>query len=147
MIAAGEADGKVTTAFVTSMDQPLGRAAGNWLEVAESIWTLAGDGPPDLEELSVKLAAQMLVQAHKGGPEEARFASLEQAETAARAQLHNGEALAAFRSMVEVQGGRCGAESRFHGLWAVPRLLSLLLTQRSIDRCVSPQRGGCRRDG
>lgn len=102
MIAAGEGDGKVTTAFVTSMDQPLGRAVGNWLEVAESIRTLSGDGPTDLEDLSVTLAAQMLVQAH-GGKEQ--FKTLSQAEEVARAQLRNGQALSSFRKMVVAQGG------------------------------------------
>ena len=102
MIAAGERDGKATTAFVTAMDQPLGRAVGNWLEVAESIRTLRGEGPKDLEDLCVELAAQMLVQAHgasRGCGTRAEAAKL------ARGQLHNGEALKAFRKMVVAQGG------------------------------------------
>ena len=102
MIAAGERDGKETSAFVTSMDQPLGNAIGNWLEVAESIRTLRGEGPPDLEELSVQLAAQMLVQAvgKAGG-----CGTREEAVAKARGQLHNGEALACFRKMIAAQGG------------------------------------------
>ena len=102
MIAAGERDGKPTTAFVTSMEQPLGCAVGNWLEIAESIRTLQGHGPADLEELSVQLAAQMLVQSHgaaKGCGTRAEAAAV------ARAQLHNGKALASFRAMVVAQGG------------------------------------------
>ena len=103
MIAAGERDGKSTTAFVTAMDQPLGCCVGNWVEVAEAIRTLRGQGPEDLESLSVQLAAQMLVQAH--GPTDKRFATREAAAQVARAQLHNGEAIAAFRRMVVAQGG------------------------------------------
>mmetsp|Transcript_7403 Transcript_7403/g.20233 ORF Transcript_7403/g.20233 Transcript_7403/m.20233 type:complete len:562 (+) Transcript_7403:204-1889(+) len=104
MIAAGERDGKATTAFVTSMEQPLGCAVGNWLEVAEAIRTLRGQGPPDLEELSVQLAAQMLVQAH-GAKDPAAYGSRAAAAERARAQLRNGKALAAFRAMVVAQGG------------------------------------------
>eukprot|EP00928_Gymnodinium_smaydae_P053837 TRINITY_DN37744_c0_g1_i1.p1 TRINITY_DN37744_c0_g1~~TRINITY_DN37744_c0_g1_i1.p1 ORF type:complete len:561 (-),score=79.08 TRINITY_DN37744_c0_g1_i1:136-1818(-) len=102
MIAAGERDGKATSAFVTSMDQPLGNAVGNWLEVAEAIRTLRGEGPKDLEELSVQLAGQMLVQAigAKGG-----CGTQSEAVAKARAQLRNGEALATFRKMVVGQGG------------------------------------------
>ena len=47
--------------------QPLGTAVGNWLEVAEAVITLRGEGPKDLEDLSVVLAGQMLLQAHAGG--------------------------------------------------------------------------------
>jgi len=99
MIATGEADGKCTTAFVTSMDQPLGRAIGNWLEVAESILTLRGEGPKDLEDLSVSLAAQMLVQAHGSGKgkESRGFHCRVDAEGRVRETMRNGEALAAFR--------------------------------------------------
>ena len=101
MIAAGERDGKETSAFVTAMDQPLGNAIGNWLEVAEAIRTLRGEGPPDLEDLSVHLAGQMLVQSlgAAGG-----CATLADAVAAARQQLRNGEAHAAFRRMAVAQG-------------------------------------------
>lgn len=112
MIAAGEGDGKPTTAFVTAMDQPLGRAIGNWLEVVESIRTLSGQGPEDLTDLSVALAGQMLVQANPGGGKggafkkgEGRFSTLAAAKEQARAQIENGEALAAFRALVQAQGG------------------------------------------
>ena len=110
MIATGEADGKCTTAFVTSMDQPLGRAIGNWLEVAESILTLRGEGPKDLEDLSVSLAAQMLVQAHGSGKgkESRGFHCRVDAEGRVRETMRNGEALAAFRRMCAAQGGDVG---------------------------------------
>ncbi|MDG1833158.1 MAG: thymidine phosphorylase [Verrucomicrobiota bacterium] len=51
--------GVQTTALLTDMDTPIGRAAGNWLEVKESIACLEGDGPADLEELVIACAAQL----------------------------------------------------------------------------------------
>ena len=88
------------------MEQPLGCAVGNWLEVAECVRTLRGDGPADLTELSVALAAQMLVQAL--GSTHPELSTRDKAAAAARAQLGNGKALAAFRKMVGAQGGDVG---------------------------------------
>lgn len=116
MIAAGEGDGKHTTAYITSMDQPLGRAVGNWLEVAESLRILGGHSlDTDLAELSITLAAQMLMQCKFSGPTEGggspakkakgEYSTLAMAKEKAKAQLTNGQALARFRSMVESQGG------------------------------------------
>ena len=98
MLAAGERAGKQTTAFVTSMDEPIGRAVGNWLEVAECIDTLQGEGPADLEELVVVQSGQMLLQAGVVG---SRAEGVERC----RAALRDGSALAKFRQMVEGQGG------------------------------------------
>ena len=55
--------GKKVAALITDMDQPLGRTAGNALEVAECVETLKGRGPNDLESLSIELAAWMLLLA------------------------------------------------------------------------------------
>ena len=63
LVAIGSAAGVRTEALITRMDAPLGRAVGNAIEVIESIETLKGRGPADLEELSVLLAARMLVVA------------------------------------------------------------------------------------
>ena len=60
MVALGEEHGVRTTALLTAMDAPLGRAVGNAVEVAESVSALEGNGPPDLMEVTLALARQML---------------------------------------------------------------------------------------
>ncbi len=67
MVATAEAAGTRTVALLTDMGQPLGRAAGNWIEIAECIELLRGHGPTeseDLRELSLDLAGWMI---HLGG--------------------------------------------------------------------------------
>src|SRR3984957_19940547 len=65
MVALGNECGVNTRALITNMDAPLGRSAGNWLEVKESVHCLDGYGPPDLLELVVDFAAHLLVQTDK----------------------------------------------------------------------------------
>ncbi|HJR26659.1 MAG TPA: thymidine phosphorylase, partial [Acidimicrobiales bacterium] len=60
MVGLGRVHGVRTTALLTQMDVPLGRTAGNALEVAEAVATLAGGGPPDLVEVTIALAREML---------------------------------------------------------------------------------------
>src|SRR5699024_9160275 len=60
MVGLGEAAGVRAVALVTAMDRPLGRAAGNAVEVAESVEVLAGGGPADVVELTLALAREML---------------------------------------------------------------------------------------
>ena len=73
MVALGNECGVNTRAVITSMDAPLGRAAGNWLEVKEAVHCLDGLGPPDLQELVIDFAAHLLVQTDKAlGMEDAR---------------------------------------------------------------------------
>src|SRR4051812_12280650 len=62
MVELGNECGVNTRALLTNMDRPLGRAAGNWLEVKESVQCLEGLGPPDLRELVLGFAAHLLVQ-------------------------------------------------------------------------------------
>jgi thymidine phosphorylase len=61
LVAIGEAAGVRTEALLTNMDAPLGRAVGNALEIIECVETLKGNGPKDVEALSVELAARMLI--------------------------------------------------------------------------------------
>lgn len=98
MVRAGEARGLATTAVLSAMDQPLGRAIGHSLEVREAVACLAGDGPPELRELVVRLAAEMAVA---GGVADA----LEAGGAMAEAALDGGGALERFARMVVAQGG------------------------------------------
>jgi pyrimidine-nucleoside phosphorylase len=97
MITLGERHGCRTIALLTDMDAPLGLACGNALEIEESLKVLRGEGPEDLREVTLALAAEMLAVA---GHDDAR----EQAEHA----LASGAALAKFREIVQAQGGHPG---------------------------------------
>ena len=101
MVSLGEARGVRTVALLSAMDRPLGRAIGNALETREAIACLAGEGPPDLRELTLDLAAEMALL---GGVREARS---EAREDAGRA-LDDGRALERFTRMVRTQGGDTG---------------------------------------
>jgi pyrimidine-nucleoside phosphorylase/thymidine phosphorylase len=90
--------GKQLVALITRMDQPLGRAVGNALEVAECLECLRGEGPADLVDLSIELSAEMVVM---GG----RADSLEEARAICRRTDDDGSALERFGRMVEAQGG------------------------------------------
>ncbi len=98
MVAIGKAFGKQVTAFITDMNQPLGFAVGNRLEVKEAVETLAGHGPKDLETLCLEIGSQMVFDAGK-------VASVAAARTLLKANLHNGKALAKFQEFIHAQGG------------------------------------------
>ena len=98
LVAIGEASGLRMRAVLTAMDTPRGRAVGNALEIAECIATLRGEGPKDLEVVSIELAARMVEAA---GLE----TSLEASRGRGRAALKSGDGLEKLREIVEVQGG------------------------------------------
>lgn len=97
MVAIGTNAGKQTVAQLTSMDEPLGFAIGNNLEVKEAIDALHGNGPDDLRIVCDTLAAHM-ISLGKEIP-------LEQAEAEAKSAIESGRAWEVFLSMVEQQGG------------------------------------------
>jgi pyrimidine-nucleoside phosphorylase len=101
MVATAEAAGTRTVALLTDMGQPLGRAAGNWIELVESVELLRGKRPAwseDLRELSLILAGWMIHLGGQAGSPQAGYALAE-------AALTDGAALAAFMKMVDAQGG------------------------------------------
>lgn len=89
---------KNAVTLLTNMDQPLGDTVGHTLEIIESIETLKGNGPKDLTEISLALAAHMI---HIGGVEP----SYPKALKAAKATLKSGKALKVFAELIEHQGG------------------------------------------
>ncbi len=91
MVALGHDSGVNTVALLTDMSTPLGRSAGNALEVAESLEVLAGGGPPDVVELTLALATEMLALAG---------VDADPAE-----HLANGRAMDSWRAMIAAQGG------------------------------------------
>ncbi|MEU2347395.1 thymidine phosphorylase [Modestobacter sp. NPDC049651] len=92
MVGLGEAAGVRTVALVTAMDRPLGRTAGNAVEVAESVEVLAGGGPADVVELTLALAREMLAGAGR--------ADVDPADA-----LADGRAMDVWRAMISAQGG------------------------------------------
>ena len=98
MVEIGRGMGKKVAALITDMDQPLGHAVGNALEVVECVETLKGRGPNDLESLSLELAARML---QLGGV----TTQLEAARARVRDALASGAGLRKLREIVELQGG------------------------------------------
>jgi pyrimidine-nucleoside phosphorylase len=101
MVETGQRLGKRIVALITDMDQPLGRAVGNALEVVECIDILAGKGPDDLRELCLVLSAWMLLLGR-------RVESLDQGRELAERMIASGKAREKFREMIRLQGGNPG---------------------------------------
>ena len=98
MVKIGNNAGRNTIAVVSDMDQPLGRAVGNALEVKEAIDTLKGQGPEDFTELCITLGALMLIT---GGMAK----DVETAESMLKAVIEDGSALNKLAEFVKAQGG------------------------------------------
>ncbi|MBP8819722.1 MAG: pyrimidine-nucleoside phosphorylase [Syntrophomonadaceae bacterium] len=109
MVEIGRGAGRQVVAVITDMNQPLGQTVGNSLEVQEAIDTLRGEGPADLEELSIVLAAHMLVL---GG----MYSDSDSAINGTREMLDSGQALNKFRQMIIAQGGILDFDQPDYGL-------------------------------
>ncbi len=97
MVSIGENVGRKTIALITDMDRPLGYAIGNSLEIKEVCKTLKGEGPKDLTEICIDLAADMLFLANK--------APYEECKRLAKEQIDNGEAFDKLLQIIKAQGG------------------------------------------
>ena len=104
MVEIGEGVGRRTVALLSDMNQPLGCAVGNALEVAESIDCLHGGGPRDLREHCLTVAGYMLCLARRQDPAIALPACVEEAAE----KLGSGAAFEKFRALVAAQGGDVG---------------------------------------
>src|SRR5437660_6819357 len=98
MCETGRRMGKKMAALITDMDQPLGQFVGNALEVVEVLDVLRGEGPEDLRDLCLELAAWMFLL---GGS----VSSVEEGKKLSEKLIRSGEALEKFRKMVALQGG------------------------------------------
>lgn len=125
LLRVGRRLNRRTAALITDMEQPLGRAVGNAVEVRESIDILKGGGPADVRHLTIELTAWM-------GLLSGVFKDLDAARTELARLLDNGGALAVFRKLVAEQGG-------------VPRVCDApdeILPQPKIRRDVPAETGG-----
>jgi len=125
MVKIGRAHGKKTMAVISDMNQPLGCAIGNALEVKEAIEVLRGNGPEDISELSAALAGMMAYLGEKAATPEEGIAM-------AKKKIADGSALQKFRDMVESQGGD-------------PRIIedTALLPQAEAELSFLADRDGC----
>ncbi len=98
MVKIGNNAGRKVTAILTDMDEPLGLAVGNQLEVIEAINTLKGNGPKDLTELCIEIGAYLVVDAQKAD-------TFAEARALLKKQIENGEAFNKLCEMVKAQGG------------------------------------------
>jgi pyrimidine-nucleoside phosphorylase len=98
MVDIGRDAGRQTVAIISDMNQPLGYAVGNALELKEALATMQGQGPHDLWLHCLRVASYMLLLSGKAD-------SLEEAEMMATAVRDDDRALAKFRAMVQAQGG------------------------------------------
>jgi pyrimidine-nucleoside phosphorylase len=106
MVAIGRRMDKKVRALITNMDQPLGFAVGNALEIMEASQTLQNAGPEDLTKLSIELAAHMI---HLGK----KAATLEEARRMAEQHLVDGSGYKKFKQVVAAQGGNAQALDKF----------------------------------
>jgi pyrimidine-nucleoside phosphorylase len=130
MVALGNQCGTNTRAILTDMNTPLGRAAGNWLEVKESVDCLEGRGPADLMELVIDSAAHLLVQTRKSK-------SLAVARKLAEACLNSGEPRAKWDEMLVAQGADLKAFNRKLALDSTAKIVVELKSDKAgyVSKC------------
>src|SRR6266699_882223 len=123
MVDIGRLAGLHTVAAITAMNQPLGRAIGNALEMAEAIAILHGNGPHDVSELCYHEAAELLVMTGRVG-------SLPEAEKSVEQAIRSGAAVAKLAEVIAAQGGDARQIEQPDLLPSAP-VRSMLAAQRS----------------
>ena len=118
MVGIGASFGKDVVALLTDMDQPLGEAVGNALEVIESAEILKGRGPSDVRELTLALGAEMLVLGHVA-------TTIDEARAQLEAAIADGRAFAKFEEIAAAQGGDARALSDYTRLPTAKRLVEV----------------------
>jgi pyrimidine-nucleoside phosphorylase len=131
MLALGRDAAREVVCLLTDMDQPLGRAVGNALEVREALATIRGEGPADFAELALTAAARLLALSDLG---------IDEAEGRRRADraVADGSAAAAYERWVRAQGG----DPREHALPAAPVVRSVAAPADGVVRSLGAVRVG-----
>ncbi|HJW50101.1 MAG TPA: hypothetical protein VJ726_11855, partial [Candidatus Limnocylindria bacterium] len=127
--------GMAVTCELTDMEQPLGRAVGNSLEVAEAIETLKGRGPADLVRLVRLAGAEMLLRGRKVRDTKRALATIDRA-------LADGSGLAKLRELVAAQGGDAQAVDDPGRLPRAPRVERLLAPRTAFVSAIAADRIG-----
>ncbi len=141
MVALGNQCGVNTRALLTSMDSPLGQAAGNWLEIKESVRCLQGHGPEDLRDLVLACAAHLLVQTGKAD-------SIPAARGLAEDCFASGKPLQKWNEMLAAQGADLSTFGRKLALdHTAPVILEVKAPSSGfVTRCDARIIGECIRD-
>ena len=132
MVEIGARRGVPTVALLTAMDRPLGVALGNGLETAEAIACLRGGGPPDLRELVLTEAAEMVCLADPA-------ADAGDARTQVEGQLDSGAALECFGRLIEAQGGDRSIVDEPHRLHTAPHRAEVRASKGGVVAAVAPR--------
>ena len=134
MVAIGTRAGRKMTALITQMEQPLGRAVGNALEVKEAIATLRGEGPADFQALTHAVAVEMVLLAERKPGMDAAAAAEE-----VRAAIASGAALAKLRAFVVAQGGDGRMIDDPARLPVAPVTLTVVAPQAGVVQAIDPR--------
>jgi pyrimidine-nucleoside phosphorylase len=135
MVSIGVAHGLAVTCELTDMDQPLGFAVGNSLEIAEAIATLQGRGPSDLVQLTRAAGAEMLVRGRRARDTKSAVARIDRA-------LGDGSGLAKFRELVAAQGGDVSQVDDPSKLPRAPRVETLRAARTAYVSAVAADQVG-----
>ncbi|MFL5273106.1 MAG: thymidine phosphorylase, partial [Anaeromyxobacteraceae bacterium] len=135
LAAIGAGMGKRVVALLTAMDEPLGAAVGNALEVKEAVALLHGQGPRDLWDVTLELAAEMVVLA-------GRASSLDAARAQATAAVTDGRAFRKLEEIVEAQGGDAAALSDLGRLPAASATLEVRAPARGVVQTIDAEAVG-----